>query len=225
MVLLLLAALFFVCIHLGVAGTRLRDRAVAALGNKGYQFAFSVASVAGLVWMSFAYDHAPYIATWDTPEWWKPIAILVMLPAFLLAVIGLATPNPTAVAQEGSLSRPPQGIVRITRHPFLMGIAIWALTHLVANGDIASLIFFGTFAIVALAGMPSIDAKRRRLAGSAWQAFAAETSIMPFGAILAGRNRFNFPEIGAWRLAVALVVYALMLGGHSHIVGVSPFPG
>jgi uncharacterized membrane protein len=225
MVSLLLAALFFAGIHLGVSGTHLRDRAVAALGTKGYQFTFSLATVAGLVWMAFAYDHAPYIATWDMPEWWKPIAILVMLPAVLLAVIGLATPNPTAVAQEGSLSRPPQGIVRITRHPFLIGVAIWALTHLVANGDIASLIFFGTSAVVALAGMPSIDAKRRRLGGAAWQSFAAATSIMPFGAILAGRNSFNFREIGAWRPAVALVVYALMLGGHSHIVGVSPFPG
>lgn len=167
MVSLLLAALFFAGIHLGVAGTRLRNRAVAALGTKGYQIAFSLASVAGLVWMASAYDHVPYLATWGTPEWWKPIAILAMLPAVLLAVIGMATPNPTAVAQEGRLGRSPQGIVRITRHPFLMGLAIWALVHLVANGDVASLVFFATWAIVALAGMPSIDAKRRRLAGAA----------------------------------------------------------
>lgn len=48
---------------------------------------------------------------------------------------------------------------------------------------------------------------------------------MPFGAILTGRNRISLREIGAWRLVVALVVYALMLVGHSHIIGVSPFPG
>lgn len=224
MVSLFLAALFFAGIHLGIAGTRLRDRAVAAFGANGYRIAFSLASLAGLAWMVLAYNHAPYIATWGTPEWWKPIAIAVMLPAVLLAVIGVATPNPTAVAQEKVLARPPQGIVRITRHPFLMGVAIWALAHLVANGDVGSLIFFATWAIVALAGTLSIDAKRRRLQGAGWEAFAAVTSVMPFAAILAGRNRISWWEIGVWRLAAALLAYALILGGHSHIIGVSPFP-
>ena len=95
MVSLLLAALFFAGIHLGVAGTRLRDRAVAALGAKGYQVAFSLASVAGLAWMVLAYNHAPYFATWGTPEWWKPIAIVAMLPAFLLAKFGECRPLPS----------------------------------------------------------------------------------------------------------------------------------
>ena len=165
MVLLVLAALFFAGIHLGIAGTKLRDRVVSALGTTGFRIAFSLATVAGLLWMVLAYRQAPYIAVWTSPEWWKPVAIMAMLPAFLLVVIGLATPNPTAVAQEGSLGRGPIGIVRITRHPFLTGVTIWALVHLVANGDGASAVFFATWAVVALAGMPSIDAKRRRLQG------------------------------------------------------------
>jgi uncharacterized membrane protein len=222
---LILAALFFAGIHLGISGTGLRDRAVALLGAAGYRIAFSLASLAGLVWMALAYRQAPYVATWGTPEWWKPVAILLMLPAFLLAVIGLATPNPTSMGQEAGLERPPQGIVRITRHPFLTGVAIWALTHLVADGDAASLIFFGSLALVALAGTASIDAKRRRLQGPAWEAFAAQTSIMPFAAILAGRNRIDWREIGLWRPAAAVAAYVLLLGGHAHIIGVSPFPG
>ncbi len=223
MVLLVLAALFFAGIHLGIAGTKLRDRAVSALGATGYRIVFSLASVAGLIWMVLAYRQAPYIAVWTSPEWWKPVAIMAMLPAFLLVVIGLATPNPTAVAQEGSLGRGPKGIVRITRHPFLTGVTIWALVHLVANGDAASAVFYAAWAVVALAGMPSIDAKRRRLQGTSWESFAAKTSILPFGAILAGRNSMNWREVGLWRPAVALVAYAMMLGGHSHLIGVSPF--
>jgi hypothetical protein len=54
------------------------------------------------------------MATWSVPEWWKPIAIILMLPAFLLAVIGLTTPNPTSVGQEGRVARSPEGIVRVT---------------------------------------------------------------------------------------------------------------
>src|SRR6202030_3395210 len=138
---------------------------------------------------------------------------------------GLTTPNPTAVAQEGRVGQPPQGIVRVTRHPFLTGVGLWALVHLIGNGDVASLFFFATWAIVALAGTVSIDAKRRRLLGAAWEPFAGQTSIVPFAAIAAGRNRFIPREIGLWRWAIAVLAYVLMLGGHAPIVGVSPFPG
>ncbi len=222
---LLLAALLFIGIHLGVAGTALRGQVVALTGARGYSIGFSVLSVAGLVWLIWAYKVAPYDPTWGMLEWWKPFAIVLMLPAFLLVVIGLTTPNPTAVGQEGLVDRPPIGIVRVTRHPFLTGVAIWAAVHLIGNGDVASLLFFGALFIVAAAGTVSIDAKRRRALGApAWEAFASRTSILPFGAILARRNTLAVNELGWWRPAVALVAYALMLGGHAHIVGVSPFP-
>src|ERR1700722_11217866 len=158
----IIAALLFAGIHLGVAGTSLRDRIVGAIGERGYQAAFSVASAVALAWLVMAYRAAPFLATWGMLEWWKPVAILLMLPATLLVVVGLATPNPTSVAQEGRVGKPPEGVVRITRHPFLTGIALWAAVHLVGNGDWASLVMFAAFAVVALAGTVSIDAKRRR---------------------------------------------------------------
>lgn len=225
MISLALAALAFLGIHLGVSGTVLRDRAVAAIGLRGYMLAFSVASVGAIIWLVSAYVAAPYVPTWGQLQWWKPVMIALMLPAFLLVVIGLTTPNPTAVAQEGLVDRPPQGIVRITRHPFLMGVALWSGLHLIGNGDVASLLFFAALAITAVVGTVSIDAKRRRALGDkAWDVFASRTSIVPFAAILAGRNSFGMREMGWWRPAAGLVAYALMLGGHAHIVGVSPWP-
>jgi uncharacterized membrane protein len=222
---LLLAALFFAAIHLGVSGTTLRDRVVSRLGARGYMLVFSAASIAGIAWLIRAYNTAPYVETWGQLQGWKPVMIALMLPAFLLVVIGLTTPNPTAVAQEDLVHRPPQGIVRVTRHPFLMGVALWAVLHLIGNGDVASLLFFGALAAVAIAGPASIDAKRRRALGDrAWNGFASVTSIVPFAAIAAGRNVFAWKELGWWRPAAGLAAYALMLGGHAHIVGVSPFP-
>jgi uncharacterized membrane protein len=221
---LVLAALFFAGIHLGVSGTGLRDRLVAMIG-RGYQALFSLASAAGLVWLAVAYRYAPYLPSWGIAEWWKPVAIVLMLPAFLLVVIGLTTPNPTAIGQEARVDKAPEGIVRVTRHPFLTGVALWALVHLVANGDWASFVFFGAFVVVAAAGTLSIDAKRRRKLGDArWQAFADRTSILPFAAILQRRNGFSAAEIGAWRPLVGVLAYALMLGGHAPIIGMSPFP-
>ena len=70
----------------------------------------------------------------------------------------------------------------------------------------------------------SIDAKRRRALGPSWQSFAAQTSIVPFAAIAAGRTRFKASEIAAWRWVAAIIAYALILGGHSHIFAMSPFP-
>ncbi len=224
MVSLLLAAIFFVGIHLGVAGTPLRAREVAAVGQRGYSALFSLASIAGIFWLIFAYNRAPHLPTWGMLEGWKWVTIVLMLPATLLAVIGLATPNPTSIAQEGRLAEPPHGIVRITRHPFLTGVGLWALLHLVGNGDWASLLFFATFAVVALAGTASIDAKRRRLLGEGWAPFARQTSVVPFAAIAAGRTRLALGEIGAWRWLAALALYALLLGGHGPVIGVSPFP-
>jgi uncharacterized membrane protein len=221
---LLLAALFFIGIHLGVAGTRLRGAAIAAAGQRGYTIAFSIASVIGLVWLIIAYNYAPYLMTWGMLEWWKPWAIVLMLPATLLVVIGLATPSPTSVAQEIRLAQPAQGILRVTRHPFLNGVGLWALVHVIGNGDVASLIFFGNWAVVSFAGTVSIDAKRRRAAGDTWAKFARQTSILPFAAIVAGRNRFNLGEIEVWRWGLGLLVYALLLGGHGPIIGISPFP-
>ena len=225
MVSLALAALAFLGIHLGVSGTVLRNRAVAALGLRGYMLAFSVASVGAIVWLVSAYGAAPYVPTWGQLQWWKPVMIVLMLPAFLLVVVGLTTPNPTAVAQEGLVDRAPQGIVRITRHPFLVGVALWSGLHLIGNGDVASLLFFAALAVTAVAGTVSIDAKRRRALGAeAWDAFASRTSIVPFAATLAGRNSLDVRGMGWWRPAAGVAAYALMLGGHAHIVGVSPWP-
>jgi uncharacterized membrane protein len=153
------------------------------------------------------------------------VAIVLMLPAFLLVVVGLTTPNPTAVAQEGLVDQAPRGIVRITRHPFLVGVAIWAGVHLVGNGDWASLLLFAALAVVSVAGTVSIDAKRRRVLGDAkWDRFASRTSIVPFAAILAGRNSLSVGELTLWRPAAGAFAYVLMLGGHAHLIGVSPWP-
>ena len=66
---LVLAALFFAGIHLGIAGTAMRDRAIGILGENGYRGAFAAASVIGLGWRVAAYNRAPYLVTWGMLEW------------------------------------------------------------------------------------------------------------------------------------------------------------
>jgi uncharacterized membrane protein len=93
-----------------------------------------------------------------------------------------------------------------------------------ANGDVASVIFFGTFFVLALFGTLSIDAKRKRKMGLAWEAFAARTSNLPFAAIASGRNNLRVGELFGWRFWAAAGIFLVVLFAHARLFGASPFP-
>lgn len=220
---LIAAAVFFLLIHFGVSGTRLRDSLVATLGAGPYRGLFSLASLGGIVWLVYAYRRAPTIETWGLLLGLRPAAFLVVFVAALLVVIGLASANPTSVGMESTIARGADavhGVTRITRHPFLWGVALWALAHLLVNGDLASLILFGSLLVLSLGGTASIDAKKRRQLGETWQQFAARTSNIPFGAIAAGRNALGpaLAEIGIVRPLVAVAVYAVIFVLHGRFI-------
>ena len=230
MTILLAAAAAFVLLHLLISGTRVRDALTGAMGEGPYMGLFSLASIACLAWLGFAFAGARTASAnslfWTATPVTKDIQLVLQFFAFLLAVPGLTTPNPTSVAQQGMLEHPDaiKGMLRITRHPFLWGVAVWAAGHILVNGDVASLIFFGALLLLALFGGASIDAKRRRAMGEAWDAFAARTSNVPFAAIAAGRQRLDLAEIGWWRLALAVAIWAGVLAIHQWAFGVSPLP-
>lgn len=227
---LIAAAAFFVLLHLLVSGTRVRDALVGRIGQGPYMGLFSLASVAGIVWLGAAFTDARSAegntAFWSLTPATRHIQLLIQLLALLLIVPGLTTPNPTSVRQEGVLERPDaaKGMLRITRHPFLWGVAIWALGHLLVNGDGASLILFGAMFVLALFGTVSIDAKRRRALGATWDTFAGQTSNAPFAAIVGGRQTLSLGEIGWWRIGLAVAVWALLAWAHPFLFGVAALP-
>jgi len=222
---LIAASSFFLLIHFGVSGTRLRDVLVARLGAGPYRGAFVVASLVGIVWMTRAYRRAPAVDLWGQLIGLRPLAFALVLIAFLFVGIGLATPSPTRVGMETKLAQGTEivrGIVRITRHPFLWGVGLWAFVHLVVNGDLASVILFGSLLLLTLGGTVSIDAKRRRSFGEPWSRFIQATSNLPFAAIAAGRNQLRpaLREIGILRAVIAIAAYALFFVFHGRLFGV-----
>ncbi len=222
-----LASVLFVALHLWVSGTSLRGRIVARIGEKPYLALFSLLSLGLLVWMSQAYAAADHVELWPPSLGARHGAALIMLFAVLALVVGLTTRSPTQAGGERLLAaeRPASGVLTITRHPVMWAIALWAGAHILANGDLASVLFFASLGLLALAGPSLIDAKRARLDPDGWAAFAAVTSWLPFAAILRGRTRLDWRAIGWWRPLLGLVLYgALVLWLHEWIAGVPLMP-
>jgi len=223
---LALASLYWVLLHFIVAGP-LRPALAARVRERGFQGLFSLLSAAGLAWLIVAYAHAPYAPLWGALPGARAMALVLVLIAFLFFAYSLSGGNPTLVASPGGAQGPIAvvGITRITRDPMLWSFALWAAAHLYANGDVASVLLFGAILVTALNGMLSIDRKRKRALGAAWDEFTARTSIIPFAAILAGRNELRLDELPLWRAALGLGLFLVALFAHPHVIGVSPLPG
>jgi uncharacterized membrane protein len=116
---------------------------------------------------------------------------------------------------------PARGIFTVTRHPMLWSVALWAGVHLIANGDAASLILFGSLLILALGGMVHIDIKRRARLGANWGPFAMATSLVPFQAIIEGRTKLDLAGIGWRRVGLALLAFAGLMLAHPWLSGVA----
>jgi len=114
-----------------------------------------------------------------------------------------------------------KGMMRITRHPFLWGAAIWALGHMIANGRAADLVLFGDILALSILGAMSIDAKRQRALGQRYTVFKTKSSNIPFATIAQGRQSFNIGEIW-WRLVLALLVWGALVVLHPMLFGVRP---
>jgi uncharacterized membrane protein len=222
MTLLIIAALVWIAIHFGLAGTSARDALVRVIGETAFRGLFSVLSIVTLIFLVRAWDTAPSTLLWFAPQWLRWLLVLAMLPAFVLFVASVSGPNPTMVGPAGGLAQPPRGMTRVTRHPMLWSFVIWAGVHMIGDGDTASIVFFGAFLVTALIGMPSIDGKLARRDPNTWQALSASTSIIPFAAIAKGRNKFVPGEIG-WRTPIiGVVVWILVLLVHPMLFGVAP---
>jgi uncharacterized membrane protein len=165
-----------------------------------------------------------HVYLWPPSPGLRHLPLLVMPLAFLLIAGGVLIPNPSATGMTGALDRPEpaRGVLRITRHPVMWGVGLWAALHIVANGDLASLLFFGGFLLTALGGAWHLDRRMAATEGARWQRFTAVTSFVPFAALLAGRQRWAWGELGrpvAWGLGV----FVLLLFLHVHLFGVRPY--
>ena len=217
-------ALLFTGGHLALSAGPVRRRVVAATSESAFMGLYSLVALAGLCGMAWAFSDAPYVPVWAPAPWTRLVPLICVPVAMVLLVASLTTRSPTAVGQQSAAAAGPQGVTTITRHPMLAGVALWAAAHLLPNGDLAGILLFGSLLVLCLVGMWHIDRRRAAAMGPAWDAFAAQTSRVPFAAALAGRAAVDWAGLGALRVLGGLAGAGLWLGIHQWVFGASPWP-
>jgi uncharacterized membrane protein len=218
---LVIAGMAFCGSHILLSSTRLRGSLRDQLGERGFLAVYSLTSLVIFAWFVAAYSAAPTIVLWPKQRWAALVPVSVMPFASILLVAGYSTRNPTAVGMERSARAddPAPGILRVTRHPVLWAIGLWASSHVIANGDLSSVVFFGLLAALAFGGTVLIDRKKQLALGSNWSRLAEVTSNVPFAALVAGRTGLRWRDIGFLRIAAGLLLYAVLYLAHPIITG------
>lgn len=195
--------LAFSASHLVLSSVGVRRPLIARLGERGFQGLYSLVALVTFV---------PFVWAWwgarhDGPLLWslrdvaglRELAIALSVLGFVLVFMGAMQPSPVSITGG---DRRVRGALRITRHGVFMGIGLWALAHVLVNGWATDVAFFGGLALFAVVGSLHQDARKQALDDGSLAAFYRETSVLPFAAILSGRNRLVPGEL-SWP-AVAL---------------------
>lgn len=220
MEMLIAGCLAFALTHLGVSGTPLRGPLLRLLGDMGYVACYSLIAIGAFAVMLYGYgqaSHEDFVWQPSAPASW--VAKGMLLVAVPLLVMGLLVKNPTQVMMGSTVGDDLAGLLKITRHPIQWSIMIFAIAHLLANGDVASLWLFGTLLFVSFFGALSMDARRRKETDPKWKKFMAGTSFLPFHALLAGKARLAWSELNWLACLLGLAVYALLYWLHGPISG------
>ena len=194
MMMLIVGLIVFLGIHLVPTSPEIRDGLIGRFGLNAYKAFFAIVSLIGLAIIVFGYHKMQLHpgknpVLWDPPTWTRHISLLLMLPAMILLVA----------------ANVPSRIRSAVKHPMLMAVKLWALAHLLANGDLASLLLFGSFLAFAIFDLKSV--KERGALGP----LGAKTATSPVNDIIV--------------VAVGLGLYAaLLFGGHAWLIGVDPVP-
>lgn len=194
MMVLIVGLVLFLAVHLLPTQPELRDALKEKLGERAYKAIFALLSLAGVIIIVLGYHKLQLHpgknpVLWEPPVWTRHITVALMLPAMVLLVASLI----------------PSRIRTAVRHPMLAAIKIWALAHLLANGDLGAVLLFGSFLAFAIYDRMSV--KRRGALGPLGD--AAPKGVMNDVLVL----------------AVGVALYAaLLFGGHAWLIGVSPMP-
>jgi uncharacterized membrane protein len=181
--LLILGLALFIGIHLVPGSPKLRSIVTGAIGLNGYKGAFSLISAVGLVLIWIGYARTPPEQIFVPSETARLILPTGMALAFILMACAYA----------------PGRIRRLVRHPMMTSVLIWSVLHLLANGDLASNILFGTFALWSVFAILSAMQRGQKL---------GDDRVRPWADLLAA--------------AIGLIAFGMVFYSHAWLFGAAP---
>ena len=206
---LIAASIAFVGTHF-VLSHPLRAPLVNVLGATGFMLVYSLVAFATLGWMAHAFGQVQgsELGGSGTAGW--VIATLLTLPAMLL-LLGSFIRNPAlpAPGAKEAARREPAGAFRITRHPMMWGIALWAISHIVIWWSWRTNVVALALLILALVRSQLQDGKKREQMGEAWAAWEAKTSFWPRWSAM--------PSAGALLWLAAILGWLAATYAHIHV--------
>ncbi len=217
-------AVLFLASHLIISSSAVRSRLIGAVGEQPYRGIYSLiafATLGPLIYEFARNKHAgPLLWALRAVAPIRGLAWLLMLTALILLVGSFITPNPGVIGAPKGGSEP-RGLLKITRHPGLVGFSLFGIAHLLMNGRAGDVIFFGLFPALGIIGGMHQDRRKIRELDDRYREFVAKTSFVPFAALIGGRvrwagNDMPWAAIGAGVvLTVAIVaVHPMIFGGH-----------
>jgi uncharacterized membrane protein len=207
--------------HLLLSSRAVRGALIARVGAQPFRGLYSLVAFATLFVLASRYADSKHSGPllWNLAGVPGVRGLSVALTALFatLAVASLFQPKPTDMLP--SAQKRAVGLARITRHPLFACLGLVACSHLLVNGFLSDVVFFAGFPLFALVGGAHMDARKRREDPEGLRAYFEETSLLPFGAIAAGRNRLVLAELPRLGIAVGAAVTASLYWFHGDLFG------
>ena len=217
---LLIWWLLFGGTHVIGSSSVVRPHLVAALGLRGFKGVYTIVSLATFIPLVFLYwnnRHAGGVL-FVTPLWTRHVTEALMLFAILFFGLGAASPNPATTLSElrGKFASSARGILRVTRHPQNTAFALFGCAHMASNSTVGDWIYWGGFVVFGLVSAVHQDKRLLATGAAEFKSFHAETSTVPFVAILRDRQpararrstgdssspRSSYGSVSGWRTLI-----------------------
>ncbi len=169
MTLLVAGLALFIVLHLVPSVPPLRAGLVTIMGGKRYRGAFSGLALAAFVLIVWGYSAAPFEPVYSPPDWGRQTAMWLAPAAFVLF----------------AAANMPTHIRSVVHHPMLLGLLLWALAHLAANGDLRSLLLFGSLAGFSVVAAVSAVARGKRPPADKAPRLAMDAAALASGLVAA----------------------------------------
>ena len=200
-----------------------RTYVIGRIGSLGFKALYSLVALATFiplcrVYLTHTHEGQQLFSAGDFLQF---ITHILMLAAFIVLLQGLATPSPMTTKAELTNTFTPsaRGIQRLTRHPQNFAFALFGLSHLLVNPYVGDWIFFGGFIVYAVASAIHQDKRLAVTGPEQVKQFQADTSAMPFYAILTRKQRFALDEYNTYGMVAAIIIFILLRLYHPVIFG------